>query len=88
MSDNLDMILKSFASGDKKKNEELIRRFLATSEGRDILTALTNSSQEDIARLINSVPKSRLDKILANPENLQSILNDPAAMKKMKEKLG
>lgn len=87
MSDNLDMILNALSSGDRQKNEAIIKAFLATPDGKQIAGALSNMTSDDLANLIDSAPKNKLKNILSDSQKLQNILNDPKAMEKIKRKL-
>ena len=87
MSDNLDIILKALSSGDRQKNEAMIKNFLSTPDGKQIAEALNSMTTDDLTKLIDSAPKGKLKNVLSDSNKLQNILNDPTAMDKIKKKL-
>ena len=88
MNNELDKIIAALKGGDKAKNEELIRSFLTTPAGKQIADSLKNMSGQDIERLISSAPQGIVRDMLSEPEKLRDVLNDPAALDKIKRKLG
>ena len=87
MSDNIETILNSLNTKNLEKNKGLIQEFLNSKEGQEIASQINQMDKEDLMNLINSVPKSKIDKALNNPDNLKKLANDPKSLEKIKKKL-
>lgn len=87
MGDNLEFILNALKSEGLEKNKDLINNFLNTKDGKDIINKINSMDKDAVINIINSFPKSQIDYALNNPQMLNKLSNDKAALEKLKKKL-
>jgi hypothetical protein len=77
-------IAKGLSPEERKKSEDMIRAFLKTPEGRRAAEVIGGLSEEEMRRIVGSVPSEAVAAVLADPSRLKSALSDPAAAEKLR----
>ena len=76
-------IAKGLSPEERKKSEDMIRAFLKTP-GRRAAKVIGGLSEEEMRRIVGSVPSEAVAAVLADPSRLKSALSDPAAAEKLR----